>query len=264
LIGAGPITESLARAAASRGIAVQRVHDTAQAVPAIGKGEAWAVIVEPPSSRQLHSPERALGALRSIARACAKSDARLLVFSSDRVFDGSASEPYVESDEVRPACAQGRFHQAIEASVTDELERALIIRTGPLLVPNGFGCPVNDFLSALRKREPGFSAEDELVSPTFLPHAEHPILDLLLDEESGVWHVANSGAVSWRELLTTVAREARAPAFGWDTSDDAPASGPRRRMRVLSSARGSFLPSVEHALEGYVSSVVPQLRAAIR
>src|SRR3712207_8890966 len=45
-----------------------------------------------------------------------------------------------------------------------------------------------------------YAANDTVVSPTYVPDLVNACLDLLIDEESGVWHLANSGALTWAEL----------------------------------------------------------------
>ena len=38
------------------------------------------------------------------------------------------------------------------------------------------------------------------VSPTYVPDLVNATLDLLIDGECGLWHLANGGAVTWFEL----------------------------------------------------------------
>ena len=40
-------------------------------------------------------------------------------------------------------------------------------------------------------------ADDVVISPTYVPDLTHAALDLLIDGEGGLWHLANQGAVSW-------------------------------------------------------------------
>ena len=52
-----------------------------------------------------------------------------------------------------------------------------------------------------------------MVSPTYVPDLVDASLDLLIDGEAGIWHLANRGSVTWAEL----GREAAALA-GLDPS----------------------------------------------
>jgi dTDP-4-dehydrorhamnose reductase len=58
----------------------------------------------------------------------------------------------------------------------------------------------------LERGERVLAADDLTISPTYAPELVHVCLDLLVDGESGIWHLANEGAVTWAELARQVAR----------------------------------------------------------
>ena len=60
-------------------------------------------------------------------------------------------------------------------------------------------------LAALARGEPFRAAADVRISPTYVPDLVHVCLDLLIDGESGIWHLANVGDVSWAELAARAA-----------------------------------------------------------
>lgn len=68
-------------------------------------------------------------AVASLASACAKRHIPLLHVSTDYVFDGSKSKPYVESDKVNPLGVYGASKQQGEAAVRQEQPQHLILRT---------------------------------------------------------------------------------------------------------------------------------------
>jgi dTDP-4-dehydrorhamnose reductase len=78
----------------------------------------------------------ALG-VRNIALACRQSDARLIHFSTDYVFDGALGKPYVESDATHPLGAYAVSKLAGELYAQAYLERPVIIRTSGGLGPGG-------------------------------------------------------------------------------------------------------------------------------
>jgi dTDP-4-dehydrorhamnose reductase len=45
------------------------------------------------------------------------------------------------------------------------------------------------------------AADDAIVRPTYVPHLSNAVLDLLIDGETGKWHLSNGEAVSWQILL---------------------------------------------------------------
>ncbi len=44
------------------------------------------------------------------------------------------------------------------------------------------------------------------ISPTYVPDLVHVSLDLLIDNERGIWHLSNQGTLSWSDLAAEVAR----------------------------------------------------------
>jgi dTDP-4-dehydrorhamnose reductase len=93
-----------------------------------------------------------------------------------------------------------------------------------------------------------FQTSADVVSPTYVPDLAHVVLDLLIDGESGIWHLASPGGeMSWHELAIEVATRA-----GLDTRLITPQEGPGPRLNTaLATERGALLPSFESALERY-------------
>jgi dTDP-4-dehydrorhamnose reductase len=194
-----------------------------------------------------------------LAQACAERGVRVVNFSSDLVFDGGKSEPYVESDEARPLNAYGRAKRESELQVLQHAPDALMIRTAAFFGPWDQHNFVTLALEALRGGEPWKAANDQCVSPTYVPDLVQATLDLLIDGESGIWHLANRGAASWYELAVMAADMA-----GVDSSlvEGVPGASlgqtaPRPRYSVLSSERGLVMPSLEEALARYLAEVPP-------
>jgi dTDP-4-dehydrorhamnose reductase len=97
------------------------------------------------------------------------------------------------------------------------------------------------------------AVEDAIVSPTYVPDLVHATLDLLVDGERGIWHLANAGGISWAELARLAARHA-----GLDEElvegvqlHELALAAPRPRWSVLASERSSLLPTLGDALARY-------------
>jgi dTDP-4-dehydrorhamnose reductase len=143
----------------------------------------------------------------TLARACARACVRLVTFSSDLVFDGRGRrEAYVESDAVSPLNVYGRSKAEAERLVLEAMPEALVVRTSAFFGPWDEYNFVTVALRALARGEEFVAASDSWVSPTYVPELAHACLDLLVDGEQGVWHVANSGAVTWAEFARMAAR----------------------------------------------------------
>jgi dTDP-4-dehydrorhamnose reductase len=196
---------------------------------------------------ELCARENTLGPV-VLARACARHQVPLVTFSSDLVFDGWKAAPYVESDPVAPLSVYGRTKAEAEQLVLAAHDAALVIRASAFFGP----WDAYSFVTLARLGQIDAAAEDVRVSPTYLPDLVNAALDLLIDGESGIWHLANQGDVSWAELAELAGADVEAvPAaeLGW--------VAPRPPSSVLTSERGVLLPPLEDALARYADAVAP-------
>ncbi|HKQ05901.1 MAG TPA: family 1 glycosylhydrolase [Blastocatellia bacterium] len=189
----------------------------------------------------------------TLAAHCAAHAINLVTFSSDLVFDGERTTPYVESDRVAPLSAYGESKAQAEAHVLQRWPGALVIRTSAFFGPWDDYNFVTLALRALAEGREFIAADDLVVSPTYVPDLVNSSLDLLIDGERGIWHLANAGAVTWAELAR------RAAMFAGLSSEQIKARpvaalgliAPRPRYAVLGSERGTLMPSLEDALSRY-------------
>jgi dTDP-4-dehydrorhamnose reductase len=193
-----------------------------------------------------------------VAEACGCLGIPLLSFSTDHVFNGDAGEPYLESSRVNPLNVFGRSKAEAERQIMQAHKGALVIRSGPHICP----WDEDNFLTvALRNLEeslPIVATDERLFSPVYVPDLVNTSLDLLLDAESGIWHLANVGAVTFADLAWSAAQTA-----GLDTNliEIKHAytlhgfSAPQPQYSVLSSERGVLLPTLEKALEAYCTQL---------
>jgi dTDP-4-dehydrorhamnose reductase len=94
-----------------------------------------------------------------------------------------------------------------------------------------------------------------IVSPTYVPDLVNATLDLLIDDERGIWHLANRGATSWAQFARRAAESAGLDA-GLIVGRPASALGylaPRPRYSALTSTRGALMPSLDDAIARYTS-----------
>jgi dTDP-4-dehydrorhamnose reductase len=173
-----------------------------------------------------------------------------VTFSSDLVFDGSLGRPYVESDEPRPANVYGLSKAEAERHVLALHPNALTIRTSAFFGPWDRYNFAWNVLNALARGEPVEASPDAIVSPTYVPDLVHAALDLLVDGERGVWHLANDGAMSWHAFAQRLAEEA-----GLDPALVLPMSDGNSSNTALGSERGMMLRSLDEAIGDYVREV---------
>jgi dTDP-4-dehydrorhamnose reductase len=189
-----------------------------------------------------------------LARCCRDQGTQLAVFSSDLVFDGMAELPYVESDFPRPWNEHGRAQHALERVAASHCPGALVVRTGVVFGPWDQRNILTVMLRNLAAGRPVRVTSDFIMSPSYVPDVVDAVLDLLIDRETGVWHLANEGSLSWHQWLERAANACHlavdrivslAPRdVGWVAD--------RPRRAALASERSTLLPPWEHALERYL------------
>ena len=275
--GRGTLGRAFASVCESRGLAYELVTrerldiaDAASAERALAELRPWAVVN---AAGYVRVDDAELDAERCrrenadgpavLAEACARHGARLVTFSSDLVFDGRSSRPYVESDPVAPLNVYGETKAEAERRVAAALRDALVVRASAFFGPWD---EYNFVAIALRELRAGgtFSAiDDVVVSPTYVPSLAHVTLDLLIDGETGLWHLANPAEVTWAELARLVAELAGLPADAVDGVPLASLALPAMRplYSALGSERGVLLPPLEQDLARCLAhageSVVP-------
>jgi dTDP-4-dehydrorhamnose reductase len=154
-------------------------------------------------------------AVATLAAACRRHGARLLLLSTDFVFDGSAG-PYGESDRPAPLGAYGRSKLAAENALrTSRLTDWAIVRT--TLV---YGAPEGDavrldlvrwMLRELRAGRPVRVASDQRRTPTYDDDLAEGIERLIRFRKNGVFHLAGRDLTTPHDVSLAVAR-----VFGLD------------------------------------------------
>lgn len=181
-----------------------------------------------------------------LAAACARRGIPLVTFSSDLVFDGKLGRPYVEPDPTSPACVYGESKAQAEDRVLALDPSALIVRTSAFFGPWDVHNFLHHTVARLQAGEVIEASDNAVVSPTYVPDLVHATLDLLLDGESGLWHLANEGSISWHGLARDIAgRTGLSPRKIRD-------SGGNKADNSLGTSRGQILRPLEAALDDFV------------
>lgn len=188
-----------------------------------------------------------------LSEVCAKHNVQLLTYSTDLVFDGGKQGPYVETDEVKPLNIYGHSKAMAEQLISGNNPQALIVRTSSFFGPWDAHNFVTKALANLREDKRVTAVSDVYITPTYVPDLVHASLDLLLDNEKGIFHVTNEEVVSWHELAVRVAQMA-----GYDTNLINEVTQQRQSWKAkrplysaLRSEKGIKLPTLSNALERY-------------
>jgi dTDP-4-dehydrorhamnose reductase len=205
--------------------------------------------------------ENALGA-EIVARACARDRVGLVTFSTDLVFDGSKRAPYDEADTPAPLGVYGQSKREAEARVLAAYPDALVVRTSAFFGPWDDHNFVTLALGQLATGHQIYAADDTIVSPTYVPDLVHACLDLAIDGERGLWHLANAGTTSWAGLARAAATIASQPIEHIVSVPAAALAGRARRplFSALRSNRGQLLPPWRDALRRYHEARLEEIR----
>lgn len=245
------------------------IADPDSVAAAFAEHEPWAVVNtagyvrvdDAERNAQACHRDNAHGA-QVLASQCALDAVQLVTFSSDLVFDGTQSEPYLEGARPAPLNVYGRSKAQAESWVLERHPAALVVRTSAFFGPWDEHNHITSALRALAAGQAFPAATDLVVSPTYVPDLVNVCLDLLIDRASGIWHLSNVGAVTWAELAVNGAR-----AVGIDaeslvrcTAHDLGLAAPRPRYSVLGSERAALMPTLADALERYAALCAEQFR----
>jgi dTDP-4-dehydrorhamnose reductase len=191
---------------------------------------------------------------QNLAIACNKTGVQLISFSSDLVFDGKKPTAYVESDLPDPLNVYGQSKAQAENLVQKEYPSSLIIRTSSFFSPWDKYNFVHYVRKTLSNYEAVTVAKDLFISPTYVPHLANTCLDILIDGETGIWHLANKGSLSWAEFAFLIADKFDLDKAFINAINAAEINYPAKRPfnSVLCSERGQLLPSFESAMNEYV------------
>jgi dTDP-4-dehydrorhamnose reductase len=270
----GTLGRAFARLAHMRGLPYKLlarseldIADARSVEAALERWQPWAVVnaagfvrVDDAEQQPRQWRENVLGPA-TLAAVCARHGVRLVSFSSDLVFDGEKDGAYVESDPARPLSAYGESKLEAERRVLAHAPDALVVRTAAFFGPWDAHNFVTLALAALQRGDRWAAASDQVVSPTYVPNLCGVTLDLLVDGERGVWHLANRGSVSWSEFAQLAAEAAGLDVSRVDAVPGAALGQVARRPRqaVLGSERGWPMPALDDALSRYFAEIEPDV-----
>lgn len=189
----------------------------------------------------------------NLAICCKKFGIKLVTFSSDLVFDGEKQSEYLESDEVNPLNIYGLSKAAAEQRVLKQHSEALIIRTSSFFSLVDQSNFIYQTLACLQQKKTIRIADDVFISPTYVPDLVNRTLDLLIDEDCGIWHLTNNGTLSWFDLAKEVAERAKLKSSLLISSKVAELQLKAKRplFSAMRSNRGLLMPNLDHALDRF-------------
>ncbi|MFT3722048.1 MAG: dTDP-4-dehydrorhamnose reductase [Hyphomonadaceae bacterium] len=207
----------------------------------------------------------------ALAAACLDAGAPLVHISTDYVFDGTKTTPYVESDPTNPQGVYGASKLAGEMAVAASGIRHVILRVSWVHASMGKNF-VRTMLRLARSQERINVVADQLGRPTYASHLAIALRDiaarLVLDPlaPTGVFHLSGSGdPSSWRQFAEFVFSASQVRGGPTAIADPVPTSGyPTAAKRPANSvldcakiaeAYGLVMPSWRQGVEECVEEI---------
>jgi len=149
----------------------------------------------------------------AIAQEAAKLGAWLVHYSTDYVFDGSGSRPWVETDTTAPLSMYGRTKLEGEQLIAQAGPRHLILRTSWVYAARG-GNFAKTMLRLAQERDRLTVIDDQWGAPTGADQladvTAHALRHLQQrPQDAGLYHCAAAGATNWNEYAKFVIAQAQ-------------------------------------------------------
>ncbi len=141
-----------------------------------------------------------------LSRAAREAGARFVHISTDFVFDGLASMPYLPDAPPNPLSAYGRTKRAGEVAAGED---ALVVRTGWVYAPLGVNF-VSTMLRLMRDRSEVRVVADQVGTPTDAAGLAAALWVLAGRGLNGIYHYTDSGVASWYDFAVAIQEEALA------------------------------------------------------
>lgn len=146
-------------------------------------------------------------AVATLAAVCKKNNSKLIHISTDYVFDGTATQPYKETDQTNPVSIYGQSKLQGEVLALENCPSTIIIRTA--WVYSSFGNNfVKTMLRLMKERESINVVNDQLGCPTYAADLAAVIMQIIAsgksNENPGIYHYANAGITNWYEFAIAI------------------------------------------------------------
>ena len=150
-----------------------------------------------------------VSAVKHLAEYSQANSCRLIHLSTDFVFDGTASEPYKETDSPNPVNYYGKTkrwsEEAIEQTCTNyAIARVEVVYGKPF--PGQHGNIVHLVKNRLENGQGIRVVSDQFRSPTWVEDIAHAIESLLSEKHQGIYHICGGETLSVADIAYRTAK----------------------------------------------------------
>lgn len=144
-------------------------------------------------------------AVRVLARASQEVGAMLVHYSTDFVFDGKTTRPYVEDDVPNPQSAYGQSKLLGEWFAL-EAPRAFVLRVESLFGGANAKSSIDRIAQAIAEGREAKVFRDRIVSPSYVVDVAAATKALVANGEPGLYHCVGTGHANWHDVGLEIAR----------------------------------------------------------
>ena len=200
-------------------------------------------------------------AVEKLASYCMEKEIILIHISTDWVFDGQSTSPYVESSIASAINSYGKSKLSGEEAVRRIHELHYIVRISSVFGEMGVGGTKSNFVYSMlnlsRDNAEIRVVDDIIMSPTYTMDAARQIWSILIEgRDFGTYHVNNSGQCSWSEFAQAIMEYAGKKTRIIPISHlEYPTIATRPMFSAMGSEKGTLGRPWEEALEEFLGLV---------
>ena len=141
------------------------------------------------------------GGTENIAKVCKKLDAKMIYISTDYVFDGQGTEPWLpDCTDYKPLNVYGQTKLEGELAVANTIEKYFIVRIAWVFGLNGKNF-IKTMINVGKTHDEVRVVNDQIGTPTYTFDLARLLVDMCETEKYGYYHATNEGGyISWYDF----------------------------------------------------------------
>ena len=145
---------------------------------------------------------------RNIAEACKNINAKMVYISTDYVFDGQGTKPWVpDCKDYKPLNVYGQTKLEGELAVSSILDKYFIVRIAWVFGLNGKNF-IKTMINVGKSHDEVRVVNDQIGTPTYTLDLSRLLVDMIETEKYGYYHVTNEGGyISWYDFTKEIYRQ---------------------------------------------------------
>jgi dTDP-4-dehydrorhamnose reductase len=200
-----------------------------------------------------------------IARELAKNRTKLILISTDYVFDGTSSRPLSEDAPTKPVNYYGESKLEGEKRALENNPDTMVIRTSWLYSTEGNNF-VKTMIRLMKDRESIQVVSDQTGSPTYAADLAKGIMQILESGhfKPGIYHYSNEGETNWfefaleiKKLTGSLCRVLPIPSSGYPTPAKRPSYSLMNKSKIR-QAYGITIPDWRTSLASCIDKIKNQ------